>query len=120
MSGVTLAEPRPDRPNRIDWPPMPAMEDYLEARSEVEKSVARVGAYGRELAIFAAMLSKTPQEAIASIPVNWYSKDDIIRLLNDLQNAFDKMNSLWSRVPPAMQTHISKPIKSVSFYDPGR
>jgi hypothetical protein len=108
--------------NRIEWPTMPAFEDYVDARAAFEKLGVRVQVYSRALSEFSDALRGTPGEAIAAIPKDWRSEAEIRDLLKEASAAFDNMNQCWGRLPQPQQEIIStKPLTALGpFYDPRR
>jgi hypothetical protein len=106
--------------NRIEWPHMPAIEDYLEARSRFEKVCVRVSILRGDLMKFSDALSHSPQNAFISMPSPWHSHEEICGLLTDAMAGFDEMHRLYGLIAQDQKQHVSSPIWEMGFYQSGK
>jgi hypothetical protein len=90
---------------------MTAIDEYLKARSAAQEIAARISVFKNELQTFAVALDGSPHNALPQIPLNWFPREDLRKLLQEAADAFDQMHALYLRLPAEQQAHVSKPLE---------
>jgi hypothetical protein len=92
---------------------MSATDEYLNARKEFEQHAARVSQLRARLKSFRDTLESPPGVALAQVPADWPTRDDLLRIVGEANAAFDRMQSAWTRVPAEYQEHVTPPPTSL-------
>lgn len=99
--------------NELDWPLMPALDDYIEARASAEKLAHRVNAVRNELTTFSGALAGRPHVSYRAIPRNWLSADGLRDLLGATRTAFDLMDTTWTQLSDEQKHQVQPPFKDL-------
>jgi hypothetical protein len=99
--------------NRIEWPHMSNMDNYINARANVQKIAARIIALKEELNTFVTKLSNPPATAIQWIPKTWPSRDELESIMRDAVDAFREMSNRWDDLPDDLKGHAQPPIPNL-------
>ena len=96
--------------NHPEWPPMPGIDEYLEARSRAEKISARVSALAKQLARFSDALRLSPHKAVTSVPQDWMTAEELRLLLNDACEAWNQIGARYNQIPDDQRKHVAPPL----------
>lgn len=97
--------------NRIEV--MPGIDEYLSARGNAERYVARISQFRHETEQLLAALHGRPQLAIQQLPATWINLDELRELLRGAISSFETMQNRWNELAPHDQNHISPPIMTL-------
>jgi|HubBroStandDraft_4_1064222.scaffolds.fasta_scaffold1017068_2 hypothetical protein len=89
-------------------------DDYLAARDEAAKLVARAAAFKIVIGNFLGALTHTPEEALRALPSAWPSRQELEDLLRASVNAFEHMEHRWKQVSAEHRSAARPPIRSLS------
>jgi hypothetical protein len=106
--------------NRIDWPLMSELDDYIDARSNAEKIVARIKELRESMAVVSSALNQTPNKALSQLPAVWPDASELRDLVQQAANAFANMQSRWKVLPEDRRRHAMPPIQDMSGARTGR
>jgi hypothetical protein len=94
---------------------MSATDEYLNARKDFEQHAARVSQLRARLKNFREVLESPPSVALAQVPADWPTLDDLLRIVGEANAAFDRMQNAWIRVPVEYQEHVTPPQTSLKM-----
>ena len=92
---------------------MSAVDEYLDARREFDQHAAKVSQLRSRLKSFRDVLESPPSVALAQVPADWPTRDDLLRIVGEANAAFDKMQSAWTRVPMEHREYVTAPQTSL-------
>ncbi len=85
------------------------IEKYLTAFNDANELHAKLHETADMIEEFADILRGEYDEALAGIPLNWPTADELRRILKDLGRAQEAAQQLWNLVPRKLRMHLPPP-----------